>query len=54
MLSIVVPSSSSRSRSCSNVVHMLILQVGFWFLAPHADVCFTLSNHMFAFFFFFK
>ena len=30
---------------------MLILQVGFWFLTLHADVCFTLSNHMLAFFF---
>ena len=35
-------------------VHMLILQVGFWFLTLHADVCFTLSNHMLAFFFFFR
>ena len=35
------------------IVHMLILQVGFWFLTLHADVCFTLSNHILAFFSFF-
>ena len=36
------------------IVHMLILQVGFWFLTLHADVCFTLFNHMSASFFFFE
>ena len=33
------------------IVHMLILQVGFWCLTLHAYVYFTLSNHMLAFFF---
>ena len=33
------------------IVHMLFLQVGFWFLTLHAEVCLTLSNHMVAFFF---
>ena len=33
------------------IVHMLFLQVGFWFLTLHAEVCLTLSNHMVASFF---
>ena len=33
------------------IVHMLFLQVGFWFLTLHAEVCLTLSNHMFFVFF---
>ena len=32
------------------IVHMLFLQVGFWFLTVHAELCLTLSNHMVAFF----
>ena len=32
------------------IVHMLFLQVDFWFLTLHAEVCLTLSNHTVAFF----
>ena len=32
------------------IVHMLIFQVGFWFLTLYADVCFRLSKYMLAFF----